>query len=422
LHFQGSLSAAKLLVAGESAEFRISLCLQRNFHKFFIGCFGKNLEGMWLVKIFSYVDEADSHGFHVPVDLVRAFAIFCVVLLHAAIESYDQSVMTDPIIALYNGTTSAYQSVAIVGVPLFAILSGALLLRPSKTFEPIRVFLMKRLGRLGLAFAFWSAVYFAWSFLVDAQPFSWQAIVGGVFSNGAYFHFWFFYLIGGLYLATPVLRIIVDKGGRIVTRYLLVLWFVGTSVMPLVLLVSGVLLGTGFALNNMLFLFTGFIGYFVFGAYVTRIRASSRILIAGLLMGIAWTLIGTYFMIYPLNWVGQYYFFFDTVSANVVLLSISIYMLLSKAPADWPGKTKHSRLHAIVHFISANTLPIYLFHVMILESIHRGYFGFKLSLVSMNPIVEIPLAAAIAFVITIALIWLMTRFPILTKLIGSASF
>lgn len=377
---------------------------------------------MWLVKIFSYVDEADSHAFHLPVDLIRAFAIFCVVLLHAAIESYDQSVMTDPIIALYNGTTSAYQSVAIVGVPLFAILSGALLLRPSKTFEPIRVFLRKRLGRLGLAFAFWSAIYFAWSFLVDAQPFSWQAIVGGVFSNGAYFHFWFFYLIGGLYLATPVLRIVVDKGGRIVTRYLLVLWFVGTSVMPLVLLVSGVLLGTGFALNNMLFLFTGFIGYFVFGAYVTRIRASSRILIAGLLMGIVWTLIGTYFMIYPLNWVGQYYFFFDTVSANVVLVSISIYMLLSKAPADWPGKTKHSRLHAIIQFISANTLPIYLFHVMILESIHRGYFGFKLSLVSMNPIVEIPLAAAIAFVITIALIWVITRLPILTKLIGSASF
>jgi surface polysaccharide O-acyltransferase-like enzyme len=141
-----------------------------------------------------------------------------------------------------------------------------------------------------------------------------------------------------------------------------------------------------------------------------------------LLMGIAWTLIGTYFMIYPLNWVGQYYFFFDTVSANVVLVSISIYMLLSKAPVDWPGKTKHPRLHAIIHFISANTLPIYLFHVMILESIHRGYFGFKLSLVSMNPIVEIPLVAAIAFVITIALIWLMRRLPILTKLIGSASF
>jgi surface polysaccharide O-acyltransferase-like enzyme len=358
----------------------------------------------------------------VPVDLVRTFAIICVVLIHASIESYDQSVLTDPLIALYNGTTSVYQSVAIVAVPLFVMLSGALLLRPSKTHEPIRVFLKKRLSRLGLAFAFWSAIYFAWSFLVDGQAFTWQAIVSGIFVNGAYYHFWFFYLIAGLYLATPVLRIVVDKGGRAVTRYLLVLWFVGTSVMPFVLLVSGVLLGSGFALNDDLFLFSGFIGYFVLGAYLTRVRAPSWILIAGLLVGVAWTLTGTYFMIYPLNWVGQYFFFFDTVSANVVLVSISIYMLLSKAPVDWPGKAEHPRLHAIVHFISVNTLPIYLFHVMILESIHRGYFGFKLSLVSMNPIVEIPLATAVAFVITIALIWLMSRLSILKKLIGSASF
>ncbi len=380
------------------------------------------LNGMRRVKIFSYAVESDSHAFHVPVDLVRTFAIICVVLIHASIESYDQSVLTDPIIALYNGTTSAYQAVAIVAVPLFVMLSGALLLRPSKTHEPIRVFLKKRLGRLGLAFAFWSAVYFAWGFLIDGQAFTWQALVSGIFVNGAYYHFWFFYLIGGLYLATPVLRIVVDKGGRAVTRYLLILWFVGTSVMPLVLLVSGALLGSGFALNNDLFLFTGFIGYFVLGAYLTRVRAPSWVLIAGLLVGVAWTLTGTYFMIYPLNWVGQYFFFFDTVSANVVLVSISIYMLLNRAPVDWPGKAKHPRLHAIVHFISVNTLPIYLFHVMILESIHRGYFGFKLSLVSMNPIVEIPLAAAVAFVITIALIWLMSRLPILKKLIGSASF
>ncbi len=367
------------------------------------------------MKISSHIDEAESNGLKVPVDLIRTFAIICVVLIHASIESYDQSVMTDPIIALYNGTTSAYQSVAIVAVPLFAMLSGALLLRPSKTYEPIRVFLKKRLSRLGLAFAFWSVVYFAWSFLVDGLPLTWQALVSGIFVKGAYYHFWFFYLIGGLYLATPVLRIVVDKGGRAVTRYLLVLWFIGTSAMPLILLVSG------YALNNMLFLFTGFIGYFVLGAYLQRVRAPSWILVAGLLVGVAWTLIGTYFLIYPLNWVGQYYFFFDTVSANVVLTSISIYMLLCKAPVNSPNKAKHPRLHAIVRFISVNTLPIYLFHAMILESIHRGYFGFRLSLVSMNPIIEIPLAAAVAFVITIALIWLIRRIPILRKLIGSES-
>jgi len=367
------------------------------------------------VKIFSYTEEVDGKAFHLPVDLIRTFAILCVVLIHASIESYDQSIMTDPIIALYNGTTSAYQSVAIASVPLFAMISGALLLRPSKVNEPIRVFFKKRLGRLGLAFAFWSAVYFAWSFLVDGTPLTLRALLGGIFVNGAYFHFWFFYLIAGLYLATPILRVVVAAGGRHIMRYLLVLWFLGVSVMPFVLLV------TGYALNNDLFLFTGFIGYFVLGAYLRGVSAPSWLLVAGLLGGISWTLVGTYFMTYPLNWVGQYYFFFDTVSINVVMVSVSIYMLLSKASVDWPGKTKHPRLHSLVHFISANTLPIYLFHVIILESIHRGYFGFTLSLRTMNPIVEIPLVAALAFIITIALVYLVSRLPVLSKLIGSQS-
>ena len=45
-----------------------------------------------------------------------------------------------------------------LGVPLFFMLSGSLLLQPSNVDEPIRVFLKKRLARIGIAFVVHSGV------------------------------------------------------------------------------------------------------------------------------------------------------------------------------------------------------------------------------------------------------------------------
>jgi surface polysaccharide O-acyltransferase-like enzyme len=363
------------------------------------------------MKIATYLKEEDWKGFSLPVDLIRTFAIISVILIHASIESYASMPLDNSGSMLYLWTTSAYQSVVIVGVPLFAMLSGALLLQPSKTNEPIRVFLRKRLSRLGLAFVFWSGVYFAWTYFFDGQGLSLNSIVQGLFVNGAYYHFWFFYLIAGLYLATPILRLVVSNADTRMLRYMILLWFVGVAIMPLLQLV------TGYSLRGDLFLFNGYIGYFVLGAYLQRIRIRSSILFTALFLGVVWTLVGTWFMIFPFHALGNYYFFFNTLSINVILVSVSIFMLLSKRSVDWPGKTRH-HLRIAFHAISTYTLPIFLLHVLILEALQRGYLGFTLSLTRMNPIIEIPIATVVTLVITLTLILGMKRVPVLTKLIG----
>jgi surface polysaccharide O-acyltransferase-like enzyme len=363
-------------------------------------------------SIFDYSKEEDKNAFSLPVDLIRVFAIVCVILIHASVESYNGLSLSYSEMLLYVSAPSAYQSIAVVSVPLFAMLSGALLLRPSKAKEPIRVFLKKRLSRLGLAFVFWSGVYLAWSYLVDGAQFSFDSIIKGIFVDGAYFHFWFFYLIAGLYLATPVLRVFVSQSDTRTLRYFLLLWFVGVSVMPFLQLT------TGYALNYELFLFPGYLGYFVLGAYLQRVKVRPSVLVAAFLVGIAWTLIGTWFMVFPFGSLGKYYFFFDTLSINVILTSVSLYMLLCRFHVDWPGRATHPHIHYFTHAISVNTLPIWIFHVIILESLQRGYFGFTLSLTKINPIIEIPVASLITLVITLGLIYAMKRVPILKKLIG----
>ena len=133
----------------------------------------------------------------IPVDLIRTLAIGLVVLLHASNEALQASSVSMP----YWWTALVYKSLALSCVPLFVMLSGALLLQPAKLNEPIRVFLKKRLTRIGLAFVFWSMVYLAWGFFVYKVPVTLDNIVQGIVKDlftGAWYQFWFIYLIIGL--------------------------------------------------------------------------------------------------------------------------------------------------------------------------------------------------------------------------------
>src|SRR5208283_1792685 len=118
------------------------------------------------------------------------------------------------------------------------------------------------------AFAFWSGVYLAWGFYISHVPVTLGNIGQGILYDlftGAYYQFWFIYLIVGLYLITPILRVIIASGNWRVIRYLILLWFVGVAVVPLIQLASGI------TLNSTVFVIGGWVGFFVLGSYLQRI-------------------------------------------------------------------------------------------------------------------------------------------------------
>lgn len=349
---------------------------------------------------------------NLPDDLIRTLAIFLVVLLHSSNEILQASSYV-PI--AYWWAAVGYKSIALVCVPLFVMLSGALLLQPAKLNEPIRVFLKKRLSRLGLAFVFWSAIYLAWGFFLTKTPVTSANIGNGILYDllsGAYYQFWFIYLIVGLYLITPILRVIIAYGSDKILRYLLVLWFVGVTVVPLLQLASGI------QINSDVFVIGGWVGYFILGTYLQRVKVRTSILICVLIAGFATTIFGVWLMYYPLISMGQGNFFFDYLTANVIIGSAALFMILIRFRADWPG-SDHPIIGKVVQAISRNTLPIFLFHVIILETLERGlFFGFKLSYTTLNPIIEIPLIATLTLFITLGLVLLMRKVPVLKKLIG----
>lgn len=344
-----------------------------------------------------------------PVDLIRSVAIILVILLHAASEPHViVNLMSQEEIVRWVAS-DFYNSLARPCVPLFLMLAGALLLQPAKVNEPLKVFFKKRWRRIGLPFAFWGIAYFAWRFLVNKEALTASSILQGVLA-GPYTHFWFLYLIAGLYLVTPLLRIGVAYSSRKILRYFLLIWFVGTAFVPLLSLLGP------YALNADVFLLTGWLGYFILGTYLTEVRLRASILYASLILSSLWTMVGTYLVI---RTIGERFsqFFYDSFSFNVILASISLFLILSSikpqtAPSRFPF------LSNLVHTISQNTLPTYLLHLMVMETLQKGYLGFKISLTTMNPVLEIPLVTAATLLISLGIIIPLKKIPYLSRLIG----
>ena len=291
-----------------------------------------------------------------------------------------------------------------------------------KTFEEwIRVFFKKRWARIGLPVIFWGTVFFAWDFLVEHQTFTSNAVIQGILT-GPYRQFWYIYVLLGLYLVTPILRVVMAHGGSHLIKYLLILWVLGASLIPFASLF------TTYYLDNNVLAFTGYAGYFILGAYLLTVRVRRSALWAFMSLGIALTSIGTYTIAATAG--GEKTFFFqDYLSPTIILASVMLFLLLStiQVPpsqqiADQkeikPTKNVHPKVRKLLSVISQNTLPIFLFHLIILESFQRGYFGIAINGNTINTIIGAPLMTVITLVICLAIIIPLKKVPILKKLIG----
>ena len=353
--------------------------------------------------------ETKSGVTSLPVDLIRTIAIILVILLHASIEQYPVTNVVDSSVFVRWWSVNIYDSIARPCVPLFVMLSGALLLQPSKVEESLRVFFKKRFSRIALPFLFWGAVYFAWRVFVNGEVLTLDSIGQGLIW-GPYFHFWFLYMLIGLYLITPLLRVLVAHADWKLLRYFLLLWLLGTSAVPLL----GIFGVTSF--NNNIFLLTGYIGYFILGLYLLKVQLRPSILYTALALGLVWTMVGTYLITASIGG-SQQYFFYDFLSANVILASVALFLLLGSFQYGKIEK-RFPHFNGLLHFISKNSLGIYLFHIMVLETLQKGYLGFKISLTTINPAFEIPIVTVVTLFICILVLYPLKKIPVLNRLIG----
>ena len=148
-------------------------------------------------------------------DLIRTVAIIFVVLVHS-MGLLNDAPETKSILVI-----KSFYSLIHVGVPLFVMLSGALLLGKE---EPLNLFFKKRFHRVLTPF-------FSWSMIVSIIHFFQNGgrnllnrsliFTKDLFGNGVHGIYWYIYMILGLYMLTPILRSIA-KNAKILAYSIIV--------------------------------------------------------------------------------------------------------------------------------------------------------------------------------------------------------
>lgn len=338
-----------------------------------------------------------------------------VILLHAAgrwpIAPQELNQMS-PLEITRWGIVDIYQSLGVLAVPLFLMLTGALLLQPEKSEESLRVFFKKRWARIGLPSLFWFAAYFVWDFLVQGIPFSAGAIVQGIL-NGPYTQMWYLYVLVGLYLLTPILRITIAHANQTIIKYFVAVWVASVAIIPCFSALSP------YQLNSNVLTITGYVGFFVFGTYLSTVQIRRSTLWILMILGIASTAICTYVLAATVGGM-EMYFFQQYFSPTVILASVMMFLLLlTVKPPSTQEETSPSKVNKLIRLISQNTLGIFFIHVMIIESIQKGYLGFAINQDTINPLIGIPLLTAIVLFSSLAIILLLKKIPYMKKLVGS---
>ena len=342
------------------------------------------------------------------IDFLRAVTMFGVVMIHVAAD-----VITEwgAVPRSWWNAANLYESLARGCVPIFIMISGALLL-PKR--ESYRDFFRKRFNRIAIPFLAWTLLYLLWKKLFYQPDLGPAEALRQIAGNGVYFHLWFLYVLIGLYLLTPLFRITAAYASGRDIFYFLALWFIFSSLLPCTEKIGQLFTGEDFRLAIPIEPAQGFIGYFVLGyflnQYVTdKAGAATRVIWA---VSLLISLEGTFYLTQHFRSFQNA--LYDNMAPNVVFYTTSVLILI-KSSGPFLEKHLPERFKNMILQVSKASFGIYLIHPVFLDTLIKGRLGFTLTGKMFHPIWMIPLTAALVFSLSLAAVRLIQRVPYLRR-------
>jgi len=318
---------------------------------------------------------------------LRVAACLAVVVLHAAagyIYQFGQISLVEWQFA------NVVDSVTRWCVPVFIMLSGAVNLHERNIAAGD--FYKRRFNRLGPVIVFWSGVYVWYRHAAHDVPLTLEVVGQALLAGTPYYHLYFLFLIAGLYLITPLLSAAAVK----LTGYQL---FISGMVLTLVAMFAA---GTGGAGVNVFSRFAPYVGYYILGAALVRLEFSPRAAALTFAVSVGATAVGTWSLVEHLG-IGSRWalYLYSYLSPTVIPMSIAAFVLGLSLFRGEAGP--------ILRRISGLTMGVYLLHLMVLEPI--SWWLPRIGLAANNAIIDLPIQAALASLITFLLVGIGARIP-----------
>ncbi|WP_028400737.1 acyltransferase [Ectobacillus panaciterrae] len=333
-------------------------------------------------------------------DWLRVCATFGVVIIHVS-AGYVSTLHPGQELSWFIG--NFFETLSRWAVPGFVMISGALLLKDQREL-PYWEFLKKRASKVIIPFVGWSVLFYIYEVYKGYYPPSIKEGIKLFINNGITGHFWFLYMIIGLYLITPLLKVFVRHAQKHHIEYFLILWLYASVVTK----VSNFWFGMKFSLE--LFFVTDYVGYFLLGYYLNQFEIKKRWRVLsyfGLIIGLIATFLFTYY--YTVKGGGQLdQFWYDYFSPTVLLCAVGLFIFFRNNFNERP-------LSFLFNGINQASLGIYIIHYWLLNNYLWRIFPYLET--NFHPVIVIPIKIAITLILSTIIILVLKRIPIVNKLV-----
>lgn len=335
-------------------------------------------------------------------DVLRCMAMCAVIILHvASMNWYGNIGSSDWVIyTIYNGMMRFC-------VPVFFMISGALFLNRDMSIKDIY---KHNIFRMLVFLAVWSLVYQLYHLYTGHAEGNilWIA-VKNIMKGDTQVHLWFVYAIIGLYVVSPVLRLITKHADQKMLKYILLIIFVTVSVSPLIQQWHFIQY-IGVNINKMTIgLFSGYTGFFLLGYYLYTFEIKKEIrwvLYAAGVAGVVFTVVATWHLCVKSGDLNEMYFVYTM--PNNVLWSTAIFVWVKYHIAN------KGKLSKAVMLLSNCSLGIYGIHMLVVFVIQN----LNINLAVLPSVIYVPVYAGVVLAISTLLSWGFRKIPKIGKYIS----
>ena len=327
---------------------------------------------------------------------LRVIATLCVVLLHvasSALYTYNQV----PNSHWWIG--NVYDSFARFSVPLFLMITGALLLGKQYSYS---IFLKRKVVRILWPFLFWTAIYIIYNFIEPPKFFgkletqtNFDWIIQQI-RDGSSYHLWYVYMLIGFYIAIPLLnKLIIGVKNKYLLLFLIV-W--------VIFITFSTSKNSAYNFEWNLWYIMGYLGYVVLGYYLSIINTKSKpisaLAVITFLIGLFITFYGTYYYTDRIGLFCKNYYSY--LIPNVLLMATSVFVLFKNISHRLDGFLKTVR-----DVVDKYSYGIYLSHILVLN--YLIMFGVDWNLI--HPLIGIPLTTFITLALSLIIVFLISKIP-----------
>ena len=277
-------------------------------------------------------------------DFLRAFAIIAVLICHVDLF-FGPLTTNSQIIA-----QMAFHDIGRIGVPIFLMISGALLLNRDYDLSD---FLKRRFARIIYPFIFWIVLILAQLYYLHYNSqYLWNTFIGNPSIT------WYFWTLIGIYLFIPVINAFIEKYGLKGCEYFLSIWFITIILKTF----NSYPLFPNFSLDY----FAYYIGYPVLGYYLNNKKfnlSDKKICVIGFIILVISLAIFVYFDYNKLSLISEIY-----LNVPIVFMGAGMFVFIKYLDRITSFKhVKNNIIGKAIISISLCSYGMYFSHVIVLK-------------------------------------------------------